>query len=217
MATQIVSPAGKGSESIYLLSVAMVIVLVCGTLIFLTTAREEQRRLRGYELDAFTELNARELAVFNTLRTAALEINDMHNEGSGVTLWPTIEQLQEEALPPFALDIASEKSGKYRWQRVVRPQGDIDLAIYIGHPEERGCGTMVLLLSHGHHWQESNSSGAAQNPPFTIWYHPAAVQPLPDIFTAQAFIAAGWKEIRPLSGADELQRIKGDGISVPLL
>ncbi len=209
MATQIVSPAGKGSESIYLLIITVVIVVTCALLISVTAGKQQKRILQGYEIDAFADLNGKELAVFNNLRTSAVEIDDIHKEGGRNATWPGVEQLQQEGLPPFVQDISWKKSGQYFWKMVTQPKGTIDLAVFVGYPKDTECGTMLLLFTHDHVKKQGNAQGEPQHVPYEIWYHSSANQPLPKIFTDQVFIAAGWKEIRALSGTDEVKRVKG--------
>ncbi len=180
MATQIVSPAGKGSESLYLLVITACIFASCAFLISLTTGKEEERTLQAYQIDAFADLNGKELAVFNNLRTSALE-----------------------------KDVSWKKSGGYIWTRSLQPKGNIDLAVFIGHPQDNDCGSMLLLFTHEHGKKQGNVTDKAEHPAYEIWYHRARYQPLPDTFTDQIFIAAGWKEICALSGADEVKRVKG--------
>lgn len=209
MATQIVSPAGKGSESLYLLVITACIFASCAFLISLTTGKEEERTLQAYQIDAFADLNGKELAVFNNLRTSALEIDSFHKEEGSDAPWPTVEQLEEDGLPPFLQDVSWKKSGGYIWTRSLQPKGNIDLAVFIGHPQDNDCGSMLLLFTHEHGKKQGNVTDKAEHPAYEIWYHRARYQPLPDTFTDQIFIAAGWKEICALSGADEVKRVKG--------
>ncbi len=209
MATQTVSPAGKGSESLYLLLITVVIVATCAVLISVTSGKEQQRVLQGYQIDAFADLNAKELAVFNNLRTSAVEIDDIHREDVNYAAWPAVEQLQQDGLPPFVQDVSWKKSGQYLWKKVARPEGNIDLAVFVGYPQDAECGTMLLLFTHEHGKKQGNAHGESQHAPYEIWYHSSSREPLPEVFTDQVFIAAGWKEIRALSGADEVKRVKG--------
>ncbi len=209
MTTQIVSPASKGSESFYLFGVTLLIIASCAFLISLETGKEEKRTLQDYQIDAFVDLNSKELAVFNSLRTSALEINSFHEESGIEAPWPTVEQMQEDALPPFTKDVSWKKSGGYTWARSLRPKGNIDLAAFIGHPKDNHCGSMLLLFTHEHGKKQGNVLDEPKHPPYEIWYHKAKYQPLPDVLTDQILIAAGWKEIRALSGADEVKRVKG--------
>ncbi len=210
MSDQIVPPSGKGLESLYLLIITVSIISVCAVLISFSSRDGDERSLQEHELDAFTALNAKELMVFNNLRTSALEIDAVHQESGDQAPWPTVSQLQDDALPPFLPDTSWKKSGQYQWQRILRPSGNIDVAVFVGHPnKDSGCGTMLLLFLHNHGKKQGNAGGKLQHAPYEIWYHGFFDEPAPEFLTDQAFIAAGWKEIKALSGADEMQRIKG--------
>lgn len=210
MAAQTVTPAGKSSESLYLLIITVAIVSICAFLISLSTRGDGERTLQGHELDAFSDLNGQELAVFNNLRTSALEIDEVHRSAGNTAPWPTVAELEEEGLPPFVQDASWKKSGAYRWERILRPAGDIDLAVFVGYPDSGSqCGTMLLLFLHDHAKKQGNAGGEPQHAPYEIWYHASSAQPVPEVFTDQGFITAGWKEVKALRGADEIKRIKG--------
>ncbi len=168
MATQIVSPAGKGSESIYLLIITVVIAGTCALLISLTAGEGQKRIVQDYEIDAFADLNSKELAVFNNLRTSAVEIDSIHREEVTEASWPAVKQLQQDGLPPFVQDASWKKSGRYFWKMAAQPKGNIDLAVFVGYPRDTECGTMVLLFTHEHGKKQGNARGEPQHVPYRI-------------------------------------------------
>ncbi len=77
---QLVSPSGKGKETMYVLLTAILVTVSCATLILVNQKQSEIANLADFQIRAFSDLNEKELAVFNGLYTAAVEINAIHSE-----------------------------------------------------------------------------------------------------------------------------------------
>jgi hypothetical protein len=204
---KLVLPSGKGKETIYVLLAALVVSITCATLIFINQKQSQISALADFQIRAFSDLNENELAVFNGLYTAAVEINEIHNEEAE---WLTVAQLEDELMPPFTKDTSWKKNGRFSWTRSLRPSGSIDIALYTGHPEEgKKTGSFILLFLHDHSQQLSNDRTDPSHAPYEIWFHTSADKPAPEITTDQGFISAGWKEVIAYSGEDEIKKIKG--------
>ncbi|NDV25167.1 DUF6162 family protein [Desulfovibrio sp. JC010] len=204
---QLVSPSGKGKETMYVLLAALLVGITCATLIFINQKQSQVADLANFQIRAFSDLNDKELAVFNGLYTAAVEINEIHNEGEE---WLTVPQLEEEFMPPFTRDASWKKSGRFSWNRELRPAGSMDIALYTGHPGQgESTGSFILLFLHDHKKKQGSARTGPRHAPYEIWYHTSANKPAPQVATDQGFIAAGWKEVIAYSGEDEVKRIKG--------
>lgn len=204
---QLISPSGKGRETMYVLFAAILVAATCATLIFLNQKQSAVAGLESFQIRAFSDLNDKELAVFNGLYTAAVEINGIHDDEEE---WLSVKQLEEELLPPFTKDASWKKNGKYTWDRTLRPAGSMDIALYTGHPEKGNkMGSFILLFLHDHAKKQGNARTAPTHAPYEIWYHPAPDKTAPQVATDQGFISAGWKEVIAYSGEDEVKRVKG--------
>lgn len=204
---KLISPSGKGKETMYVLLAALVVSITCATLIFINQKQSQIAVLADFQIRAFSHLNEKELVIFNGLYTAAVEINVIHEEEAE---WLTIVQLEDELMPPFTKDASWKKNGRFSWTRSLRPSGSIDIALYTGHPEEgKNTGSFILLFLHDHNQQLSNDRTEPSHAPYEIWFHPSADKMAPEITTDQGFISSGWKEVIAYSGEDEIKKIKG--------
>ena len=204
---QLVSPSGKRRETAFVLLAAVLVSITCGTLIFINQKRSDVAELADFQIRAFFSLNEQELAVFNGLYTAAVEIDEIHNEDEE---WLTVSQLEEDLLPPFTKDASWERSGRFTWSRELRPTGSMDIALYTGHPAQgTTAGSFILLFLHDHKQKQGSARTEPRHAPYEIWYHPSPEKNAPQAATDQGFISAGWKEVLAYSGADEVKRIKG--------
>ena len=205
---QLVQPSGKGRETSLVFLAAAVVLITCVTLIFMNRTESESIKLQAYQISAFEDLNEQELAIFNGLFTSAIEIYEIHKDEGGK--WLTVGELEKSLLPPFVKDLAWENNGRYEWIRRLNPAGSIDAAVYTGYSANKSrTGSFILLFLHDHAEQVNSSKYKLRHAPYEIWYHASSREKTPEIIMDQAFIAAGWKEVEPLSGKDEVKRIKG--------
>ncbi len=109
----LVNPAKGGTETLWLLMVTAVILIGCGTAIGMRMHTNYEKRIETWQIDAFAELEAGEISIFNALQAAAEEINATHIlEGD---YWVSVAELEELYVPPFAHDAAWHKQGKIQW------------------------------------------------------------------------------------------------------
>lgn len=204
---QLVVSSGKGKETIYVFLAAILVTITCATLIFINQKAPEMTKLESFQIRAFSDLNEKELAIFNGLYTAAVEMNEIHDEEEQ---WLTVKQLEDDLIPPFTKDASWKKNGKFIWDRSLRPAGSMDIALYNGHPQKTAAaGSFILLFLHDHKKKQGSARTEPTHAPYEIWYHASADKSPPQVATDQGFISAGWKEIIAYSGEDEVKRIKG--------
>jgi hypothetical protein len=168
--------------------------------------RPPEQARESWRLDAFSDLSPGELAVFNGLRTAALDIQMMHEEDG---LWPTIDALEEAAVPPFNQDVVWHQSGRMVWSRSIIATEARHIALYLGSPLLCDQGrSLLLVMMHDHVRRQGNVPGRGRAP-YEIWLHPACAPDIPDALTDQALITAGWYEVVARTGAIETRHTKG--------
>lgn len=209
---ELVRPCGSSSETWWLLGCAIATLLFC---FFAITSRQPtpaSPTLQPWQLNAFTDLRPDELGTYNALYAAAMEIDDLHQNEDGK--WLTIDSLEETFMPPFVKDAAWSRQGKLSWQRILPPLGTTDIALYLGVPAQKDIsGSFLLVMQHSHDATGMHIPDKAVHPPHEIWYSRTSKVTVPSIVTDQALIAAGWKEIVPLKGGDEILRTKGENLS----
>ncbi len=208
----LVNPAKGGTETLWLLMVTAVILIGCGTAIGMRMHTNYEKRIETWQIDAFAELEAGEISIFNALQAAAEEINATHIlEGD---YWVSVAELEELYVPPFAHDAAWHKQGKIQWAMKMVATDDRHIALYLGHPQaEEIQSAFLLLLLHDHKKKQGNAAVGPTHAPYEIWINDKKNQGFPNIITDQALIAAGWKEIVALTGEDEIKRMKGTTIN----
>ena len=139
-----VRPSGSGTETKLVLLTALLTVFLCGGAVVLRTTAATSSAIADWQLDAFKDLRAEELAIFNSLHTAAPEIEMIHEEMGG---WPTVDALAAELIPPFVRDAAWEKNGAMTWARKAMPAQGRHIVLYAGHPSGN-AGTGLLPAGH---------------------------------------------------------------------
>ncbi len=205
----IVTPARGGRETFFLLSMVAVTLVCCALAIGLRTTADMEKTIQAWQFNAFEDLTAPERAVFNALQIASDEINDIH--ASTNHRWMDIAELQALFIPPFVEDAAWHNQGRIIWSQKTfdTSNGERHIALYLGNPQTKAVrGTFLLLMLHDHPKKQGNVATGPTHAPYEIWLHNSANQTFPEIITDQALIAAGWKEIVALTGADEIQRLK---------
>lgn len=207
----VVAPASGKRESRWVLSVAVCISLFCAAGIGIRNTQPAPHVVDAWQINAFTDLSGPELGTYNALRTAALEIEDVHKEQQDQ--WMTLAELTDLYIPPFIHDAAWRKAGKLRWSRKVQLAKEMHIAMYLGNPQESGIsGSFLLLMLHNHIKKQGNAASGPTHAPFEVWYHSGEQKPFPEMVTDQALIAAGWREVVALEGKDEVKRMKGRDI-----
>lgn len=205
----VVKPSGSGTETRLVLLAALLTIAFCGAAIVLRNTTATARDVPAWQVDAFKDLRAEELAIFNGLYTAAPEIEMIHEEMGG---WPTVDALAAEYIPPFVEDAAWEKNGAMAWSRVAIASLGKHVVLYVGHPSDSSAsGSFMLVMLHDHVKKEGNA-GAAVHAPFEVWLHASPVADPPAVITDQALINKGWREVVARKGEEETRRTQEDFI-----
>lgn len=206
----LVGPSGSGTETRLVLLVALLTVCISGFAILYRNAKPEMESIPDWQVNAFSELRAAELSVFNGLYTAAPEIEMFHMDTGN--RWPSIDELAAAYISPFVRDAAWEKNGSYDWSRSIIATQDKHIALYIGHPRKTAkLSSFMLVMLHNHVKKEGNAAGGV-HAPFEIWMNTSSVAEAPIMVTDQALINKGWREVVARRGEDETRRTKQEYI-----
>ncbi len=207
MCEVVVRPSGSMRETRWVLLVALLTVAVCSGAIIVRNTSARAVETPSWQVDAFLDLRAEELATFNALHTAAPEIVLFHDDI--LDQWPTVAELEGEFMPPFVQDAAWKQNGGHGWERSVISTQEKHIACYIGRPlDETVSRTFLLVMLHEHIKKEG--TGGSTHAPYEIWIHPSQAAATPEMVTDQALINAGWREVVARSGEREMQRTKGE-------
>lgn len=203
----VVRPSGAGLETRMVFAVALLTIIICGSVILFRSSGATAKVIPAWQVDAFSDLRGEEMAIFNGLYTAAPEIELFYEDEGG---WPTVDQLAKELIPPFVHDAAWEKNGAPGWVRNIISTQDKDIALYVGHPRDgTKSGSFMLVMLHDLVKKEGNA-GAAVHAPYEVWIHASPVADVPTMVTDQALINKRWREVVARKGEDETRRTKGE-------
>ena len=113
----------------YVLLAALIVSITCATLIFINQKQSQIEALADFQIRAFSDLNENELAIFNGLYTAAVEINEIHNEEAE---WLTVPQIEDELMPPFSRQTGPEITTDQGfisagWKQVIAYSGEDEI------------------------------------------------------------------------------------------
>jgi len=200
-ATAISSQNGRIESAV----VAAVFCAVVAVTVFYALTRPDEPApppLLEWQVSSFSDLTAEDQAIHSALFAAIGEIDWYYYR---LLSWPDIPALEEDYLPPFYKDAFWEKNGSLQWS-VGRPLNNDQGATYYhgsGSPVP-GQSSYLLLMGHIH----AGMLASNQN---TIWVHNDPNAPYPEVVRRDSLIRAGWKQVIPYSGADELERLRGVG------
>lgn len=206
-----VRPAGARFEALVL---AIATLLVVGVLaMYVRTHGQEGGGdpLSDWQISAFESLTGADQAVYNALFTAKDEVPylyddiNLFNKPGQKFRWPTLQDFQEALLPPFYNDKSWEQNGSLKWS-LFEPlaQGEMQgSTMYLGtdgtHDKQ---GSFLLVIGHVHAGFQNNNS-------IVIWWNPKTHAEMPASGFKDGLILAGWREVLPHSGAQEVKRLFG--------
>jgi len=198
----VISPQGGRVESAVVAFAVCAVVAI--TVVYAAMQPDEPAPppLLEWQVSSFSDLTAEDQAIHSALYSAVGEIDWFYYR---LTAWPDIPDLEEEYLPPFYKDAFWEKNGSLQWSLGLPLNNDQGATYYHGAGGTvPGQSAYLLLMGHIH----AGMLASNQN---TIWVHDDPNAPYPEIVRPDSLIRAGWKQVIPYSGADELERLRGVG------
>ena len=211
VAIQTVRPAAARYESLLL---AIATALVVGLLALYVRERGQEGGrdpLNEWQVSAFDTLTGADQAIYNALFTAKDDIPYLYEDVNMLAgpndkfRWPNLTDFQEALLPPFYHDSSWEQNGSLKWT-LFEPLAEGEMqgtTMYLGtdgsHEKQ---GSFLLVVGHVHMGFQNNNSIA-------IWWNAKNHVVMPQSGYRDGLILAGWKEVVPHSGAQEIKRIFG--------
>jgi hypothetical protein len=209
---QTVRPAGARYEALLL---AVATLLVIAVLALYVRARGQSGGgdpLSDWQISAFETLTGADQAIYNALFTAKDDIPYLYEDVNRMAgpndkfRWPNLADFQDALLPPFLHDTSWEQNGSLKWT-LFEPLAEGEMqgsTMYLGtdgtHDKQ---GSFLLVVGHVHMGFQNNNSIA-------IWWNAKNHVVMPVSGFRDGLILAGWKEVAPRSGAQEVKRIFGD-------
>lgn len=203
--TEQVNPSGNRWETALL--IFSLFVLIGATSLYTSTygQREAKQELLDWQISSFSGLSGADQAIYNEMLVAAEEINwVLYYKG----YWPDMPDFQKALLPPFYEDLSWKNNGSVHWQlkNVIQDGEAQGLTLYHGAGGTlEGQGAYLMVIDHKH-------AGTAQIMQPSMWWHENSMEPLPPQSTIPSMILAGWKQVVPYYGKDEVQRLTGESL-----
>jgi hypothetical protein len=197
-----VTPQTGRLESVVIAFLTTAVVAL--TYLYASLQPEEQAPppLLEWQRSAFSDLGTVDQSIHSALLSAVPEIYWYQYR---LTDWPDIPDLEDEVLPPFYKDAFWEANGSVQWRLGLPLSNDQGTTYYHGSGgTEPGQSSYLLVLGHIH-------AGMLYSNQNTIWVHPDPNTEFPEITKPESLVRAGWRQVVPYSGADEVERLRGAG------
>jgi hypothetical protein len=209
---QTVRPAGARYETLLLVIATLLVVSVLA--LYVRERGDESGRdpLADWQVSAFDTLTGADQAIYNALFTAKDDIPYLYEDVNMFAgpndkfRWPNLNDFQEALLPPFYHDRSWEQNGSLKWT-LFEPLAEGEMqgsTMYLGTGgTHAGQGSFLLVVGHVHMGFQNNNS-------IMIWWTPKNHVEMPQSGFRDGLILAGWREVVPHSGAQEVKRLFGN-------
>ena len=211
-AVQVIQPSGSRNEGLLLAGAALTLCAIVAMYVRAEGRNDEPDPIEVWQVSAFNTLTGADQAIYNSLYTVKDEIPymyddiNMFNEPGQKFRWPNLDDMQDYLLPPFYRDTSWEQNGSLQWS-LHEPLAEGEMqgsTMYLGTDGSLpGQGSFLVVIGHVH-------AGITNNNQIQIWWNAANHAEMPESGFQDGLIIANWKEVVPLRGADEVERIFGD-------
>jgi Family of unknown function (DUF6162) len=207
-----VPPSGSRYEGLLIAAATLAVLAIVAVYVRLNGQNTEPEPLYDWQVSAFATLTGADQAIYNSLYTVKDEIPYMYDDinmfnGPGEKFrWPNLQDMQDYLLPPFFKDTSWEQTGSLQWTLYEPlPEGEMQgSTMYLGTDgTQPNQGSFLLVIGHVH-------AGFQNTNAIQIWWNPANHAEMPESGFRDGLILAGWKEVVPYSGDQEVRRIFGD-------
>jgi hypothetical protein len=220
VAIQTVRPAGARYEALLLVIASLLVVSLLALYVRERGQEGGKDPLAEWQISAFDTLTGVDQAIYNALFTAKDDIPYLYEDVNLLAgpndkfRWPNLQDFQDALLPPFFHDKSWEQNGSLKWT-LYEPLAEGEMqgsTMYLGtdgtHDKQ---GSFLLVVGHVHMGFQNNNAIA-------IWWNAKNHLVMPKSGFRDSLILAGWREVVPHSGAQEVKRIfdnKDDATTPP--
>lgn len=211
VAAEQVRPPGARYEGLLLLLATVCVLGVLVMYVHRNGISDNRDPLTEWQISAFNSLSGADQAIYNALFTAKDDVPylyediNMFNKPGEKFRWPSLKDMEESLLPPFYRDKSWEQNGSLKWSLYEPlPEGEMQgSTMYLGtdgtQPQQ---GSFLLVIGHVH-------AGFQNTNAMVIWWNAKNHVVMPQSGFRDGLILQGWREVVPLSGAQEVTRIYG--------
>jgi hypothetical protein len=203
----IVKPASARAETLFVLA-AVVLVIGAGMVLASANAQKEHRvALQDWQISSFHELEGVDQAIYSALLDAGDYIRIWYEDSiqMGEPHWPTVKELDTDyAIAPFTRDVIWKQGGQVEWSMIKSYSIDGATVYFGNNGKVEGQAAYLLVISHKH-------QGASYSNQSTVWISRNPRTAAPETVNIDSLVRNGWKQVVPYTGAEEVQRLRGDG------
>jgi len=178
--TQIVRPAGAGSETAWVLAACTLVVALAGAVVSTHTTRTTVETVAAHQIDARRDLTPAEQGLYADLRIAADELNDGD--------LPPVADLADQGIAPFVADMSQVRRGDHDWQSLRR--GAQVGYLGISHVPDVAGDLLLVIDDRGH---DGHAHPGAEEP--NVWLHRGESAAPPAQLDSDSLARAGWRQI----------------------
>jgi Family of unknown function (DUF6162) len=207
-----VRPTGSRREGLAIAGAALAVVAIVAAYVVVNGRHDKPQQIYDWQVSSFQTLTGADQAIYNALYTVKDEIPymyddiNMFNGPDDRFRWPNLDDFQDYLLPPFYKDTSWTQNGSLQWSLFEPlPEGEMQgSTMYLGTDGSApNQGSFLLVIGHVH-------AGFRNSNAIQIWWTSANHAEMPESGFRDGLILAGWKEVVPYSGEEEVRRIYGD-------
>jgi len=177
VATQIVRPAGAGSETAWVLAACALVVALSAVFVSTHTHSASVQTVAEYQIDARRDLTPAEQGLYADLRIAADELDD--------SALPSVEDLAGLGIAPFVADMSQARRGEHDWQKLTR--GEQVGYLGISHAPDVAGDLLLIVDDHGQAAYETSEPN--------VWLHRGTLAMPPAQLDPDSLTRDGWRQI----------------------
>jgi hypothetical protein len=203
----LVRPASARAETLFVLAAVALLICVGVVLARVNAQQEHQMALQPWQISSFHDLDGVDQAIYSSLLDAGDYIRIWYEDSiqMGEPHWPTVKELDSEyAIAPFTRDITWKQGGQVEWTMIKSYTIDGATVYFGNNGRVEGQAAYLLVISHRH-------QGASYSNQSTVWISRNARAVAPETVNIDSLVRNGWKQVVPYTGAEEVQRLRGDG------
>jgi hypothetical protein len=203
----IVKPASARAETLFVLA-SVVLVICAGVALARANARPDGHvALQDWQISSFHDLDGVDLAIYSALLDAGDYIRIWYEDSiqMGEPHWPTVRELDTDyAIAPFTRDVIWKQGGQVEWSMIKSYSIDGATVYFGNNGRVEGQAAYLLVISHRH-------QGASYSNQSTVWISRDPRAAAPETVNIDSLVRNGWKQVVPYTGAQEVQRLRGEG------
>lgn len=115
---------------------------MAGTALKLRYKKQYNQAITNNEISAFSDLNSIESSIYSDILNSIVEIS-LYKKQNSSHLLPSIQELEEEEIPPYYKDKVWEQKGAIDWLSFIHDEK----ICYLGISSKKDIGSFLLVIN----------------------------------------------------------------------